>query len=711
MPAKSKPKQSHNETEAEQPLQAVVLADSYNSRFMPLTYEKPRCLLPVCNVPLIDYTLEFLAISGVQEVFVIATMHAEQIKAHIESSKWSRRNDSTLQVEVIHASECLSVGDALRELDARQLISTDFILVGGDVVSNMTLDKALEEHRSRKRNDGKHTDKNAIMTMILREGSSHHPSRARGEESIFVIDPTTSECVHFEPLETFPRTKRVDLNTEIFERHFEIECRNDLIDPLIDICSMEVPALFTENFDWQSLRSDFVRGVLTSDILGKTIYTHISNESYAGRIQNSQQYDSVSNDILKRWTFPIVPETNLQETDLYEYSRGNIYKGSRVILSKSCIVEDNVQIGSGTVVGENARITNSVIGKNCKIGNDVNIEGAYLWDNVVIGDGADIKRSIIANDAVILDNTTLSEGCIVSFNVTIGPNIELPRYTRVGSQPQPKDDFFDDDDNSDDEDQDDSACPDINLGEKGTGYIWIDKGDNDDDSDPRNLKIASLAFNLQDLSVGKDQGDDSDSASEIGDISDTDSDMGSTSEMWHPEQSQILAAKKVEEFKRELEQSISRAFAEDHTVELAALEITGLRMSANGSYDDVREVVVPAILNQVDMSKPLPSIKAVMQKWAPLIEKVTHGKDDQVHVLYILQMYCADHEQMQKLFIPSIRLLYEDDVVEEDAIFKWYNSDRSKQLSSSATSLREKATAMIKWLEEAEEEDSDDDDE
>lgn len=41
-----------------------------------------------------------------------------------------------------------------------------------------------------------------------------------------------------------------------------------------------------------------------------------------------------SNDILKRWTFPIVPETNLQESDIYEYSRGNIYKGSRVMLSK-----------------------------------------------------------------------------------------------------------------------------------------------------------------------------------------------------------------------------------------------------------------------------------------------------------------------------------------------------------------------------------------
>ena len=65
---------------------------------------------------------------------------------------------------------------------------------------------------------------------------------------------------------------------------------------------------------------------------------------------------------------------------------------------------------------------------------------------------------------------------------------------------------------------------------------------------------------------------------------------------------------------------------------------------------------------------------------------------------------------MQKLFIPALRLLYDDDVVEEDAIFKWYGSERSKQLGVASSSLRDKATAIIRWLEEAEEEDSDEDD-
>lgn len=63
---------------------------------------------------------------------------------------------------------------------------------------------------------------------------------------------------------------------------------------IIDRClCKKVPALFTENFDWQQLRKDFVHGILTSDILGKTIYTEIVSEPYVARIQNEKLYDSV----------------------------------------------------------------------------------------------------------------------------------------------------------------------------------------------------------------------------------------------------------------------------------------------------------------------------------------------------------------------------------------------------------------------------------
>lgn len=67
----------------EEPLQAVVLADSFDSRFTPLTLHTPRCLLPMCNVPLLEWTFEALALAGVSEVFVVCRSHFDKIKAAI----------------------------------------------------------------------------------------------------------------------------------------------------------------------------------------------------------------------------------------------------------------------------------------------------------------------------------------------------------------------------------------------------------------------------------------------------------------------------------------------------------------------------------------------------------------------------------------------------------------------------------------------------
>lgn len=94
--------------EARTPLQAVVLADSFTQvrswfccgtfgcscsfqvasltpyaayqhanarrfaqRFRPISVERPKVLMPLVNVPMLDYTLEWLAYAGVEEVRVL----------------------------------------------------------------------------------------------------------------------------------------------------------------------------------------------------------------------------------------------------------------------------------------------------------------------------------------------------------------------------------------------------------------------------------------------------------------------------------------------------------------------------------------------------------------------------------------------------------------------------------------------------------------
>ncbi|SAM05978.1 hypothetical protein [Absidia glauca] len=583
MPPKNK-RQQQGDGEVEEPLQAVILTDSYDDRFLPISHEVPRCLMPLCNIPLIEYTLEVLAISDVRDVFVVCTSHIEKIKAYFEQSTWMN-SKGKLNVKVVQTPDVMSVGDALRELDARQLITNDFILTSGDLVSNIKLDKAIEAHRARKK-----TDKNAIMTMVVKEASRSHTSRPQEASSVFVLDPKSSKCLFYEPVAALPKKSRIEISPEVLENHHQIEFRNDLVDPRVDICSLEVPALFTENFDWQRLRRDFVHGILTSDILGKTIYTHLVSEAYIAHIQNERIYNTVSMHVLNRWVFPIVPETNLKPGDDYEFMSGNIYKSRDVILSRSCIVDENVQIGAGTVIGENSRVANSIIGRNCQIGANVTLVGVYLWDGVVIGNNCTVTKSILANNASVLENTTIEQGCLLSPNVVIGPNDAIHKYSRLSLHPQPKTSMFD----SDEEDEEENG----DVGRMLTGdhepvYFWSEIANDDDDEDVRNLKLDTLE---------------------------------------------------------------------------------------------------------------------VFMQWGPLIGKVTHKPDDQVHVLSLLQKHCASTEALGKLFMGALQILYNIDVVEEEAVMEWYTSDISKSGSPAEVKLREKAAKFVEWLNEAEEESEEDSD-
>ncbi|KAG9831650.1 nucleotide-diphospho-sugar transferase, partial [Aureobasidium melanogenum] len=154
------------EEEVEEPLQAVILADSFETRFSPFTLERPRCLLPLANTPLIEYTFEFLANAGVDEVFVYCGAHTDQVEEYIQQSKWTSKVSPFNNVEIVRSSSN-SIGDAMRDLDARAVLAGDFLIVYGDVVSNLPIEAAIAAHRQRRTKD-----KNAIMTMVLREAGT-----------------------------------------------------------------------------------------------------------------------------------------------------------------------------------------------------------------------------------------------------------------------------------------------------------------------------------------------------------------------------------------------------------------------------------------------------------------------------------------------------------------------------------------------------------
>ena len=117
-------------------------------RMPPITSECPKVLLPLVNAPLIEYMLEWLAMSGVQKVHVLCCSHADQVRSYLNKSiKWAA---SDMTLNIISSYNCLSAGEALRLVDQEGLIQDDFILISGDIVTNMDLTRALAQHKSRR---------------------------------------------------------------------------------------------------------------------------------------------------------------------------------------------------------------------------------------------------------------------------------------------------------------------------------------------------------------------------------------------------------------------------------------------------------------------------------------------------------------------------------------------------------------------------------
>ncbi|KAL4934008.1 translation initiation factor eIF2B catalytic subunit epsilon [Aspergillus undulatus] len=680
--------------EVEETLQAVVLADTFETKFDPFTLDKPRCLLPLANTPLIEYTFEFLANAGVEEVFLYGGAHSDQLESYINASKW-RASSSPFKQFTYLKSTSTSVGDVMRDLDGKHLITGDFIVVSGDVVSNMPIESALAKHRARRQ-----ADKNAIMTMVLREAGRKHRTKASSLSSVFVVDPTKDRCLHYEEIDHHsPESSRLNIDPEIITTFSEIDIRQDLIDCNIDICTPDVLSLWSDSFDYQTPRKQFLYGVLKDyELNGKTIHTHIVKDHYVGRVRNLKAYDAISKDVLARWSYPLCPDTNLLPGHNYELRKGTLYQEQGVTLARSCVVGRRMVIGQGTKIGDKTTVKDTVLGRNCKVGKNVTLEGAHLWDNVVIGDGTTVQNAIIADDAVVGNNCIVKPGALISFGVKIADGITVPEGRRItnairegGSAPPPSD-------------------PKI-VGEGGVGYEYVPY-DEDEDSDDETASNASsgLIYNMTNLSLSTDS--ISTLSSEISDFDNSRSGSFATTASDDEDQDT--------HFVQDAAASVFDSLRDGVTSDVVQLELVSLRMTANASDHEVRRAVTSAFTKRVAQlmeggQSASDAVHDIFSKYHEIIERALFDRDtdvkpDQVDLLVLFQQELVPKPRGDMVLLFLAKELYELEVVEEEALEQWWGDERSTA-TEEMRKVRVQTQQFIDWLAEAEEEGSSEEEE
>jgi translation initiation factor eIF-2B subunit epsilon len=667
--------------------------------------------LPLANTPLIEYTFEFLANAGVEEVFVYCGAHREQVEEYINGSKWSAQSSPFSKLELIQSTSH-SIGDAMRDLDSRSLLVGDFLLVYGDVVSNLPLEGALAAHRARRVKD-----KNAIMTMVLREAGTNHRTKARGTSPVFVVDPTKDRCLHFEQMPNRDQTHYLSIDPELLSDHQELEIRQDLIDCGIDICTPDVLALWSDNFDFQAPRKGFLHSVLKDyELNGKTFHTYIISDHYAARVRNLNAYDSVSKDIVSRWAYPLCPDSNLVQGQSYRLQKGNIYKEEGVILARDCVINSKTVIGRGSSIGDGTVITNSVIGRHCQIGRNVRIDNAYLWDYASIGDGSIIQKSVIANEASIGRKCTIEAGALISYGVSIGEGMTIRgehRITRAKRRQQHGEELV-------------RGDPDFEVvGKGGDGFEFYDSDEEEEDEIVDGLNpaapstshplqtcvpsLTSIVYNLGNLSQ--------ESISTLN--SDSDADDFETG-LDRSARSSFLSvgsqdSQHAANFDHDASASIYDSLIEGHESANIQLELTALRMSTNASDHQVRRAVVSSfvkrIIQLINSGQTVKSAVAmVFGQHKELIDRAIFDKNasdkvDQVDFMLLLQADLSHKENGEAILLSTATKLVELDSIEEDGMLQWWDDEKSSE-SEELKKVREKTKSLIEFLQQESEDES-----
>ncbi|KAG2386475.1 hypothetical protein C9374_002219 [Naegleria lovaniensis] len=691
----------------EEILKAVVLADSFTKELRPITLQAPRCLLPVNNVPIIEYVLELLAASGVKEIYVFCCHGAEMIKQYLANSKKWNTPNSDVKISTVEGTEAASAGDALRRIHELDVIRNDFILIQGDVISNLNLAPIVEAHKKERK-----ADPQVLTTSIFRKITPDAINFYEdGDTAWIAISEKNKQLLHYE------NDKKESLSFEIEIRNFketkdDIKVISDVMDCRIDICSPEVLGIFQDNFDFKDLRTDFLKSYVLSEseVVAYKVIPYIDHTNYSARVCNLRSYELVSMDLINRWMYPVTPDSNFSGSTSFRYSRPNNYYESNVSLSRSCVIGDNCLIGSGTTIGENTKIRSTVIGRNVKIGNNVTIEGSFIWDDVIIEDGVKITTSLLCNNSKVCNNAVLEVGSVLSFNVVVGPDFTVKAHNRLTTKMALKDEYKDQDEEEISFENAFAAAR-----QRSTEFVAITV-----DSDKNYVgeggvgTIYELPPSLGELltnRMGVTQ-------SEVDLLQKSQTLLEDTYK--RPVSSHEIKDEAV--FIDEARASIKRAIAENHSIENAKLELNSLKFAYDSSFEDCASATLTGIILYCDKESSTPTeMIGLFQKvldggdgktsWKELlIEFLDIGTKPQVQLLTELLYFVASDEGLKykDLLRYFVQILYNKDVVSDDSIIEWYEEfEDDDELSSILSSCKE----LVKSIEEGDEEEDEDEDE
>lgn len=121
-------------------MKGVIMAGGMGTRLRPLTLQRPKPMVEVIGIPVIDFVKDALVSAGICEVIVTTGYRGESLSSHVES--W---NDEGLKAWVNEEEIPMGTAGSVRLL--KDELKDTFIVGSGDTLASFDITSLLKEHK------------------------------------------------------------------------------------------------------------------------------------------------------------------------------------------------------------------------------------------------------------------------------------------------------------------------------------------------------------------------------------------------------------------------------------------------------------------------------------------------------------------------------------------------------------------------------------
>ena len=350
---------------------AVILAGGQGTRLRPLTYHRPKSIVPLLNVPFLAYQLALLRQHGIRDVVLSCSYMVDEVRETMgDGDRYGVRLGYAVEVEPL--------GTAGGVRNAVDLLGGRVVVLNGDVLTDADLGAMLRFH----------ADRRAAATIYLTRVPD--PTAyglvelgAEGRILRFIEKPDPAQIT----------TDTINAGAYILERR------------LLD----RIPG-----GRMVSIEREFFPGLLADRI---AFFGWVADHYWLD-IGSPAKYRQGQLDLLaRRVATTVSPAGALADGRL---SAEGISMAPGASVARPSLIGAGSRLGAGCRVGPSA-----VLGPGCAVGAGAAVTGAILWDRVSVGDRAVLQDCIVASGARIGAGAQVGAGVVLEAGAVVADHARL----------------------------------------------------------------------------------------------------------------------------------------------------------------------------------------------------------------------------------------------------------------------------------------------